>query len=155
MASAGGVVQRRDGNDVKSRLDIRVVTFEPQGRQGVLSIKTYDPWRCRYLREEGLSDSRSASLRWRFDLEGGLPSEMDGGFECRGSRVVFDLPGRPPLKVSRPNLKTARFRLPLRWLQGDRSEWVFYADSRADGMYRSQVLFDEVDDSGPLAPFGG
>lgn len=154
-ASAGSPAVRRDGDDVESRLDFKSVSFRRDGRRGVLTIKTYDTWRCRYLREEGLSDSRSASLRWRFDLDGELPSEVDGFFECEDGKVTFEVEGRRSLRTSRRDRKTVRIRLPLRWLDGDRSEWRFLADSRADGKYKSGVLFDEVDDSGPLDPFKG
>lgn len=153
VASAGGPAERRDADDVDSRLDISSVSFERDRRRGLLSIETYDTWRCRYLREKGLPDSRSASLRWRFDLDGDLPAEEVGHFECIDRRVVFQIDGRRDLATSRPDRETVRIRLPLRWLGGERSDWVFLADSRADGKYKSGVLFDEVDDSGPLDPF--
>jgi hypothetical protein len=111
LASPAWAVSRGDPNDSDSKLDIRLISVNGDIGGGSMTIRTFERWHSRYLR-----DARRTNLRWLFDDSDDGDVDLIGTFRHTNGRLLFFLKGTDtgnryePIRARRPDPKSVRVR---------------------------------------------
>lgn len=154
-ASAATVLdEARDPRDVRGRLDIVLVRAAARGDKMVLTVRTAERWRCRYLDGHGIQDGdgQGASVRWQFNTNTDPYTEHTSFFSCSGGDFSFSVDGKHTYNAWRPDRRTIKVALPAHRFGLDRQHLELHAISRVDKISASEVLFDEEDVAPALHP---
>jgi hypothetical protein len=111
VATPAWAVNRGDPNDSDSQLDIRLISVNGDSGGGAMTIRTFERWHSRYLR-----DARPTNLRWLFDDGDDGDIDLIGTFRRTNGRLLFFLNGTDtgnhyePIRARRPDPKSVRVR---------------------------------------------
>lgn len=163
-AGAGTTTSGRDPDDTRGRLDIRFVEFQRQGDEVTLTLRTYEKWRCRLLKDdtstaqgaaEAYEDGKAAFLSWSFGTDRHGDAERTGSFRCKNGRLKFQFnrPNDVSYSARRPDRRTAKVTLPVRRFSLDDKQLRLFAASQLNGQFGNETFFDEVDHSPRLRPY--
>ena len=153
-AAATVLDEARDPRDVRGRLDIVLVRAAARGDKMVLTVRTAERWRCRYLDGHGVQDGdgTGASLRWQFNTNTDPYTEHTSFFSCSGGEFSFSVDGKHTYDAWRPNRRTIKVALPQERFGLGRRNLELHAISRVDKITAGEVLFDEEDVAPALHP---
>jgi hypothetical protein len=101
-----------DPDDTPGRLDLKRITYIKDGTQAPMrvTIRTYQSWRSRYL-----TLFSGNAVRVRLEVDDDPEADYVAAIRFRkGLVAVISGEGRifDPIRVRRPDLRTARFRIP-------------------------------------------
>lgn len=162
-ASAAVTVAASDPDDMRGRLDIRYVGFQRSGDNVVLTLRTYEEWRCRLLEDdtstaqgaaEAYEDGKAAFLLWAFDSNRDRYDDHHGYFRCKSGRLRFHFDRSDvSYRARRPDRRTVKVTLPADRFGLDRQRLRLHAISQMNGRFGDQTLFEERDDTRHLRPY--
>ena len=136
-------VAKSDPNDTRGRLDIvRVRYTGHRDNTATLVLKTQETWRCGFL--QGVAEAPhtySAGISWEINRDRDPANEKSGHFSCRDRRLFFTVNNGEPIRVQRPDRRTAKVRIPLK----PTKHLSLYSISRITGEVDGEVYVDEED----------
>lgn len=164
VANAATTTSATDPDDTRGRLDIRYVEFRRSGGKVTLTLRTYEKWRCRLLKDdtstaqgaaEAYDDGKAAFLFWNIGTDRDDGAEHTGFFRCKNGHLKFqfDRPNDVSFSVRRPNRRTAKVTLPASRFGLDRKQLRVHALSQLNGQFGDETYFEERDESPRLRPY--
>lgn len=153
-AAAAVLDEARDPQDVRGRLDIVLVRAAARDSKLVLTIRTAERWRCRYIDGHGIpdEDGRSASVRWQFNTNSDPYTEHTAFFSCADGDFSFTVDGKHTYDAWRPNRRTIKVALPDHRFGLAHRHLSLHAITRVDQVSADGVLVDEEDVAPALHP---
>ena len=162
-ASAATTSETRDPDDMRGRLDIRYISFDREGGDVTLTLRTQEKWRCRLLEDdtstaagaaEAYEDGKAAFLLWSIGTDRDGDAEHSGNFRCKNGRVRFEFDRADvSYKARRPDRRTVKVTVPADRFGLNRQSLRVYAISQMNGRFGDQTLFEERDDTDRLRPY--
>ncbi|MDP9067932.1 MAG: hypothetical protein M3N53_06265 [Actinomycetota bacterium] len=163
VANAATTTSANDPDDAGGRLDISFVEFQRGGDKVTLTLRTYEKWRCRLLKDdtssaqgaaEAYEDGKAAWLLWSFGTDRRGDAEHTGFFRCKNGRLKFEMHRQDAsYGARRPSRRTVKVTLPVNRFGLGKQRLRVYAGSQLNGQFGDQTFFDEIDQSPHLHPY--
>ncbi len=135
-----------DPDDTEGRLDIARVKYEGYtNRTATLTLRTYEKWRCKFLR--GFVDAPhtyAAGISWEINKDEDPANEKSGHFSCDDGKLFFTMDNDESIRAKRPDRRTAQVTIHLK----PTKHLSLVAISRVNGEVDGE-LFVEAEDVAP------